>query len=63
MKNWLARRREIGRLCLQVIDLNERILQRGELIAQQDAEITRLRTELKEAAKQAEYWQAKAVNP
>jgi hypothetical protein len=63
MKSWLARRREIGRLCLQVIDLNERILQRGELIAQQDAEITRLRTELKEAAKQAEYWQAKAVNP
>jgi hypothetical protein len=56
-------KREIGRLCLQVIDLNERILQRGELIAQQDAEITRLRTELKEAAKQAEYWQAKAVNP
>ena len=63
MKSWLARKRLIKTMTWEIMDLRDCMQRRSQLIADQDAEITRLRAELKEAAKQAEYWQGKAANP
>jgi len=63
MKNWLARKRYVTKLCMEIADLHDCMQRRSQLIADQDAEITRLRRELRDANEMAAFWQGRAANP